>query len=264
MRVSTMELLIKRIAPLSGNPAVDSAFRRIIQGYFLTISNPSLTKSVRFRLRVTIPAFAGPCTAASRDFVKGVNANHVVAFDVTCTNTFSDLTLFDGKPDYKIYRSIGFTLRSGQSCSLQILPNITPAVLGAENLEIRGFVEIYQPYSVFFPAPAPATLLITAEHRGTVLDNSYGVPGAPEPVQNFDFDQISYALPLASGKAEMEVDSIFEPVLLPLPFDPPVAFPVIPLKKVVDNLALEELVSDLNEEIREESDLEVIIQKRKK
>lgn len=265
MRVSTMELLVKRIAPLSGNPAVDSAFRRIIQGYFLTISNPSLTRNVRFRLRITISTLTGPCTAAARDFVGGANANHVVAFDVTCANTFSSLTLFDGKSDYKIYRTVSFTLRPGQSCSLQILPNITPAVLSGENLEIRGFVEIYQPYSVLVPAPAPATLLITAEHRGTVLDNSYGVPGATEPVQNFDFDQTSYALPLASGKAEMEVESVLEPLVFrPLPFESLAALPVIPLKKEVDSLVLEEIVSDLNTEIREDSDLELILQKRKK
>jgi hypothetical protein len=59
MLVSTFELLVKRIAPLAppgpSNP-VNAPFRRVVQGYFLIVTNLDLTRTASFALRITIRA----------------------------------------------------------------------------------------------------------------------------------------------------------------------------------------------------------------
>lgn len=257
MIISTFELLVKRIAPVTGSPAnagKEAPFRRIVQGYFLTISNPSLTQSVRFRLRATIP-ISKPTDLFGRDFTESTNNtfnfppsnpndNHFVAFDKTGTNEFSQFSFLDEGPadpvTYRRFRSKVFSLGAGQSCSLEILPNVlNDAVINSEKLEVRGFVEIYQPYT-FFPRPPDAELIITPEHRGTLLDNRYRAP-FPDPATNsLDFDQVAYSLPLASGKSLNVIGSESEFVVFPVPpfqVDPPKA--IVPpdlLKRMNDEL----------------------------
>jgi hypothetical protein len=260
MIISTFELLVKRIAPVSGLPAnagKEAPFRRIVQGYFLTISNPSLTRSVRFKLRATIP-ISTPVDLFARDFTESTNTtfvfpppnpadNHFIAFDKTGANEFSQFQFYDEGPagsiTYRRFKSKAFTLGAGQSCSLEILPNVlNDLVIANEKLEIRGFVEIYQPYT-FGPAPAATDLIISPEQRGTLLDNKYKAP-FPDPATNvLDFDQVSYPIPLTSGKSLNTVGVEFEPLVLePIPFPGGLGQQVSPL-------LLPDAISNINDEL---------------
>ena len=86
--ISTFELLVKRIAPLvPGNPGgVNEAFRRVVQGYFLTIANPN-ERLVRFRMRAHLPTLSvdSPFPEIARELVAGnpSTRNHVFTYDIT-------------------------------------------------------------------------------------------------------------------------------------------------------------------------------------
>jgi hypothetical protein len=214
MLISTFELLVKKIAPAN----VTAPFNRIVvQGYFLTISNVNLTRSVTFNLVLTIPADnpQDPVeTPFDREFIRqNANvspSNHIVAHDVNGINIFSQLTGGSGTLPYKKYSTTKITLRAGQSVSVQVLPNIARNsftanqvfsgnaadfdLISRSKMEIRGFVEIFQVLPNNLIGNLPATdVLITPEIRGTFLDLN--------PQNGEDFDQINYSLPLASGKA---------------------------------------------------------------
>jgi hypothetical protein len=214
LAISTFELLVKPIAPrMMGNPAQDAVARRVVQGYFLTITNlESLDLTFRLDFRISTPNPADP------DRTLFNNADLI--FDIAGANNLIPLS-----GDATSNRFGGsFRLPAGQTASVQLLPK--PQLFGLANpdFEVRGYVVLRLPALrrnfgfLFEPQTAnPAKVLLSAEVRGTFLPNTF-----PAEVSG-DFDQISYALPIASGQALNEVAP--EPgrfvVLEPLPMGLP-------------------------------------------
>ncbi len=228
MLVSTFELLVKRIAPLApgglGNP-INAPFRRVVQGYFLIITNLNPTRTANFFLRFTIPSLpAGTPGAFDREIDLSGNPNVRAGYDVAAQNNVPLALSPEGGPaDFKRFRTVRFSAGPLQTVSVNLLPNLgNPAVLANENLEVRGSVELSQAYITFqdFLNGVPATdVLLSAEIRGTFLDNDF-----PNNMigTELDFDQINYGLPLASGNGRNTVenlpgfrDGILQPVVVP-------------------------------------------------
>ncbi|MCG9889739.1 MAG: hypothetical protein MH252_01530 [Thermosynechococcaceae cyanobacterium MS004] len=184
MLVSTFELLVKPIAPAGAGPA--SLARTVVQGYFLTIAN---TSSVAAPLRLTFRA-----TTPNVD-----PATTVTIIDSNGTNNFGDLA----------GGSINLTIPANDTTLFILQPDVRiPGVLAAQNLEVRGYVEISARgfgFNTF-------ELLLTPEHRGTFFSGNAPAPGP-------DIDQLVYALPTALGKAQYSVPQrrLIGPVLENLP-----------------------------------------------
>jgi len=204
MEISTFELLAKPIAPVSVLPAnVLPVARRIVQGYFLSISNLE-TFSVRYRIQFTIsqPAAADP----NRIITLGAGRNVGLFVDVAGAN--NEILLAQSGSVY----SAAFTIPGRQTASVELLPQVLN-VLPASLLEVRGFVSLFRVRPVPTPPP-PATVkvLLNPEIRGTFLPRNFPTPvGTPVPPDTtFDFDQINYTLAIASGKALNDIP--YEPI----------------------------------------------------
>ncbi|NQE36863.1 hypothetical protein [Microcoleus asticus] len=194
MEISTFELLAKPIAPLNLLPPnLDPVARRIVQGYFLTISNLE-EFDVRYRIEFTVslPTLPNPN--------KTLLDNAVIFFDAEADNIQVPLIQDQMKPE--IYRA-SFRIPARKTASFQLLPKL-PDVLAASMLEVRGFVSLFR--RKIFPAPLrPVKVLLNPEIRGTFLPNDFAtVPPSP-PNPDLDFDQINYTLAIASGKALNEI-----------------------------------------------------------
>jgi hypothetical protein len=248
MLVSTFELLVKRIAPLaSGPPDVgpNAAFRRVVQGYFLIITNLDPTRTANFFLQFTIPT-SDPTEVFNREIVVTPAANVRTGYDVAAFNNVN-LPLNPGvaTPAYKKFNTIPFSAGPLQTVSVNLLPNLgTPGVLANESLEVRGSVELIQAYvniQDFFTGVPAIDVLLTAEIRGTFLDNEY--PTTTAGVE-LDFDQINYGLPLASGNGRNTVER--RPRLFPLALS--TAFTTALDPKLLEE-ARPELIKALNEEL---------------
>ena len=226
MEVSTFELLVKRIAP---PPAPNSVARRVVQGYFLTISNLE-DEGFRYTLDFHISLPSPP------DADRTLAGNAVVLLDVAGAN--QPLTLTPTSADVTTTRfSTSFFLGAKQTASLQLLPNINdPGLLSAPNpdLEVRGFVQLRLPAIFqFFPrlqrvaqSDRPVKVLLNPEIRGTFLPNNFPSGGG-------DFDQINYPLELASGRGLNEVE--------PEPGGPIIVFPDADILDPIDQLPLADL-----------------------
>lgn len=200
MEISTFELLAKPIAPaIPGAPELIPVSRRIVQGYFLTITNLE-SFDVEYRIQFTIPK---PLPANPNRILLG-NAviNAVIFLDSALNN--SPITLIKD-PDLGLtenYRA-SFRIRARNTASFQLLPNL-PGVLTASLLEVRGFVSLFRRRR--FPGPlSPVKVLLNPEIRGTFLPNNFPTPPLPAPTTPLDFDQINYTLAIASGKAFNEI-----------------------------------------------------------
>lgn len=200
MEVSTFELLVKRIAP---PPASTTLARRVIQGYFLTISNLE-DKEFLYTLDFHISLPNPP--AATRTLA----GNTLVVVDTAGENQILSLSPAGATLSTTRF-STSFRLGAKQTASLQLLPNLTPALLEAPNpdLEVRGFVRLRlpavfgagRPFPIFQRVPqseSPVKVLLNPEIRGTFLPNNFPSGGG-------DFDQINYPLALASGKGLNEI-----------------------------------------------------------
>ncbi len=250
-RVSTLELLVKRIASITpGTPAsVSAVFRRVVQGYFLSVANLE-NRRVRFRITVVVPRALNAAGQPLREFTvtaPGVVANQTAIFDVVGTaadpnagqTSIGELSLATTNTFNKVYQSPTYTLEANQTGNLAILPNIggNPNLATNASLEIRGYVEIEQVRTSLFGSPE-ANILLTPEIRGTFLDNAWPTVNAADEL---DFDQINYALPTANGGAAYALDAvrgiIFDDIEIVNPFNPKV------LQRLVedDNKLLEEL-----------------------
>ncbi|NJL22445.1 MAG: hypothetical protein HC895_19150, partial [Leptolyngbyaceae cyanobacterium SM1_3_5] len=176
MEISTFELLVKRIAPRRLlPPAIRPVARRVIQGYFLTISNLD-SKDLMFRLEFTQ---SNP-TPADPDRTILNNVDLIV--DIAGANT--PTTLFPLASNPNRFRGM-FPLPAGQTASVQLLPRLTPALLAAAepDLEIRGYVTLTLPalrpsglpLSLFAEpqSAAPVKVLLNPEVRGTFLPNNF-------------------------------------------------------------------------------------------
>lgn len=219
MLVSNFELLVKRIAPLNGPAPVDAPFRRVVQGYFLTVTNLSPTLSTNFFLTFTIPTVSGAKNATDNEFVLGAApvANVVTLVDTaTQENLPLTLTLVVNNVNHKKFNTNSFLVRPLQTVIVVLLPNIgaNASIIPRASIEIRGFVEIAQARRFRVNRPA-IDVLITPETRGTFLDNDYPNFGSP---RDLDFDQISYSLPTFSGGAKNTVEAAPALPLFEVPF----------------------------------------------
>jgi hypothetical protein len=220
--LSNFEILLSRIAaPSDSTIPLSAPFRRVVQGYFLTISNlASNGAAVNFELVFTInftnvtsvANLSDPNNAFFRSFVSdsGVanplaTSNHVLVINKEPNNTTGTPGLtqevllgpFGPGPDSHQFRSKTITIGIGQTFSIALLPNTSnPFVLSPSSMAIRGYAEIEE-----VPAAGAKTLIITAEHRGTFLDNNY--PSSSN--ETMDFDQIAYPMPMFSGGSRVSI-----------------------------------------------------------
>jgi hypothetical protein len=200
MEISTFELLAKPIAPVMGiDPALLPVARRIVQGYFLTISNLQ-SFSVRYRIEFTIskPALPNDPNDPNRIITLGPDRNVFLLVDVAGDNNEIALT-----QNGEVY-SGSFKIPARQTASVELLPRL-PKALELGMLEVRGFVSLFAKKKIFLPVPKTYKVLLNPEIRGTFLPNDFAtVPPSP-PNPDLDFDQINYTLALASGKALNEI-----------------------------------------------------------
>lgn len=210
--LSTFELLVKRIAPTPGGPAnpANAPFRRVVQGYFLTIAHIPDNNSVPFslKMRFTTNRINENILDPNNRFYRGLigtlppgpsNANHAFVVDNAGVQTTTALLPLAALPTSQPFDSVPFTIQPGETIAVALFPNVgNPFVLNTENLAVRGYAEILTKDET----PANERLLISAEQRGTFLDNDYPLFNNPDVL---DFDQISYSLDLAGGRALVQV-----------------------------------------------------------
>lgn len=202
MVTSTFELLVKRIAtvPPTIPPNISTVFRRVVQGFFMNITNLSDSTTSNLFLRITIPLSSGNRIIN--------NTNTQCFFDNGNVNN-AQLSINSGTPNATsiVYTTSSFRLGARQTGLITLLPNVIPFInLTNPDLEIRGYIEVLTSRfnGQFFTLGAiPASeVLISPEIRGTFLDNDYP---ATSPSNELDFDQIAYGLPTASGRAQNTV-----------------------------------------------------------
>jgi hypothetical protein len=187
MEISTFELLVKRIAP---PPAPQNVARRVVQGYFLTITNLE-SNDLTFRIAFNI---SKPNPAGDPDRTLFKNAG--LFFDIAGAN--NPVPLSGGANSTTFGGS--FLLPAKQTASVELLPNQSLFADVNPDFEVRGYVTLRlprigrQPQSV-----VPVKVLLNPEIRGTFLPNGFP-DGATE-----DFDQINYPLTVASGKGLNEI-----------------------------------------------------------
>ena len=199
MEISTFEILTAPIAPVVGiPPALIPVARRVVQGYFLTITNlEAIDLRYRIEFTVSLPVPADPN--------KILLNNTFLVVDVEGLNITIPLTQVLNKPE--VYRAF-FTIPAHKTASVQLLPKL-PDVLTPGLLEVRGYVSLFLPPLPFgtitMPCPpqsiTPVKVLLNPEIRGTFLPNDFP-PQAPTLP---DFDQINYTLAIASGKGLNEI-----------------------------------------------------------
>jgi hypothetical protein len=198
MELSTFELLVKRIAPLPmmANPGLMAVARRVIQGYFLTMSNLEST-DLTFQLEFFIsrpspvdPEHTLDGRADMRYDIAGANAELFLYGD-------SNTTRF----------STSFTLPARQTASVELLPKPLLFTEPEPTFEVRGFAVLTLPALFDLPSfsfraqnNTPVRVMLNPEIRGTFLPNDFpmGLTG--------DFDQISYPLTVGSGKSANAIE----------------------------------------------------------
>jgi hypothetical protein len=195
MEISTFELLTAPIAPVMGlPPALLPVARRIVQGYFLTISNLeafSVVYRIDFTISLPVPA----------DPNKILLNNAVLLIDFEGANTEVPLTQVPEQPE--VYRGF-FTIPAHKTASVQLLPKL-PDVLTPGLLEVRGYVSLSRAVFGFPPESfPPVKVLLNPEIRGTFLPNNFPSGATTE----LDFDQINYTLAIASGKGLNEISNV--------------------------------------------------------
>lgn len=199
MEVSTFELLYKPFTPPLGG-GTEALGRRVLQGYFLTISNLD-SQSFRFRIvcRITLPDPDAPS--------RRLDANHKLIIDVGSApdNQFTSL---DRNPPGGNRYAKSFRLEAGKTALVVLLPDVTMPdffTTRPSDIEIRGNVSLVLPCIKGSPQPgAPAKVLLQAEHRAVFLPNGWPNMAAGD----LDFDQTNVNLSLASGKALNDVPQL--------------------------------------------------------
>lgn len=228
MEVSTFEILYKPLTPPL-EAGTEAIARRVLQGYFLTVSNLNEDQGYVFQIefRITLPDPFG----ASRTLADG---NAVLITDIggpgnDALGEGNNLVPMLTNSPSGSNRFIGtFFVPAGFTALVVLLPNVAATgffVSGPQDIEIRGNVSLVLP-CVSLPvgigpagfyrkqSGAPARVLLNAEHRATYLP-----PGWPaNAVGDLDFDQTGTAVALASGKALNEVESV-PSCFLKVPFD---------------------------------------------
>jgi hypothetical protein len=219
MQISNFELLIKRLAP---GPA-SQLNRRVVQGYFLTLTNLE-TRPISIVVRVTTSSTGLAAPNIDRDLIPGqfgaggfpAGTNGGLIFDnAPAAQDNVGLTLLDVSARVNIGLGITNTrvfqtpilsvaglnsvpiIQAKQTVLLTLLPNVALITgAAANNLEIRGHVEIFQLFG-----NEPAKIMVAAEQRGTFLDNDFPTVAVGEQ----DFDQIAYPVMLSEGKSILTI-----------------------------------------------------------
>lgn len=199
MLLSTFELLLKKITPNAGT--IPNSDRGVLQGYFLNLANPTESNlRIRLRFNATTPS---------------INPAQLLdVLDTGGNNSFAGNLVADGPNRFRF----DFTLNAGDTGLFILQPNILSLNPAVDEVEVRGFVEIFIVVPFFFGTPRP--LLLTPEHRGTFL---------PSPNGGDEFDQLAVSLPTSTGAALMEVDTIVNPIFeiptvpIPVPTRPPIS-----------------------------------------
>ena len=194
MLLSTFELLLKNITPNEGN--IPDSNRKILQGYFLTISNPT---NVSLNLRLQFNAIT-----------PDLDRSQLIVFsDTLGSNDDSNLT---------VNNTYDFALGAKDTGLVILQPNILTLNPDVDTVEFRGYVEVFIRQAFpSFPSSSARQLLFTPEHRGTFLPNSVST----------EFDQLSTLVPTSTGAALMDVDVIVDPPFIFPPLLPQPSFPPI-------------------------------------
>lgn len=204
MDVSTFELLFKPQSPAApdGVAAVD----RVIQGYFLAITNLE-DKDLSFAVDFIAPPVAGQP-------MRSLTGNALVIVDTPGED--NEFGVLNGPFSGKRYNpSTGFVrIKSCATALVAVLPStfgsdvdMTP--LTTPDFEVRGFVRLRLPALLTFTpggpgfgtisfepqSDAPVKVLTTPQHRATFLT-----------AENAISDQIQTALQTASGAATLCVE----------------------------------------------------------
>ncbi|NJO79369.1 MAG: hypothetical protein HC827_13185 [Cyanobacteria bacterium RM1_2_2] len=210
MELSTFELLVKRIAPVTdpvADPVGAAVARRVVQGYFLTLSNLE-TANLAYQLEFFIsrPNPADP----NRSLFDQADA----IYDIAGANL--NLKLYGDSSTTRFRTS--FTIPAGQTASFQLLPKPALFFAPVPQLEVRGYVVLSLPpifdlnsFSFKAQTNRPARVLLNPEMRGTFFPNDF--PAPPPAGLDGDFDQINYPLAIASGKGLNTLDP--EPTFFP-------------------------------------------------
>lgn len=216
--VSHFELLVKPIAPKTNSPllqGLEAVSRRVLQGYFLNITNlndpTSAAGALTIVLRFVIPEYnnappgspicdpeSARVLVPSKDFQC---ANNFFIWDITggpqsssCQTQVGQLSepFATGGTGRRVFQTPGlFTLLPNQTGQFTLLPNTANANLFFNaNLEIRGTVEIYSAG----PIIVGSRVFVTPEQRGTFLPDNYPALGNA----SLDFDQLNTILPTAT------------------------------------------------------------------
>ncbi len=189
--VSNFEVLLKpQLPPVAG---INKLSRKVIQGYFLTISNVNffpVTVSIVFTIKFPIdPTDVTERPTSWQDFldVVDISGQNLFSGDVPQSTLVPEIVPQNNKA------RITFTLPENGTGLLLLQPNILPPsdLLTTANFEARGYVEIFLSS---LSGSDTATLLVTPEHRGTFFKNPEGKN--PDAVS---LDQIAYALPVSNG-----------------------------------------------------------------
>lgn len=201
MEVSTFELIFKPQSPAA--PTGVAAVDRVIQGYFLCISNLE-NREYRYRLEFIVP----PPPAGTPNGAFRTPAGNTLVFVDTGGLDNRQGVLSGAATQKRFVPSTGFVRVPAHGTALvAVLPSAfgpvpgDPTPLVAPNFETRGYVRITLPavrrggggFSSLFTVPqsnAPVKVMLTPQHRATFLraDNSIS-------------DQIQATLPMAHGNA---------------------------------------------------------------
>jgi hypothetical protein len=231
MEVSTFEILYRPLTPSLG-AGTEAIARRVLQGYFLTVSNLDDVNSFVFRIefRISLPSPANPSRTLA--------GNSLLISDVAGPDNVFNPNLINS-PSGSNRFTANFTVPAGGTALVVLLPNITLPnffTTGPQDIEVRGNVSLILPCT-FRPNPpapfgflqtqqgAPARVLLHAEHRSTYLPPDWPAVAAGD----LDFDQTGTALTLASGQALNEVESVPSCFLTLPPIDLPDLIDRLPL-----------------------------------
>ena len=195
MEISQFELIYK---PQSPAPAAGAAVDRVIQGYFLEITN---LEQVEYRYQLEFVAV--PPAAINPE--RSLAGNTVVFIDVPGTDNQA-ATLNGSLSTSTFGLSTGFVRVPPLATALVAVlpsafgPKFDPSPLQAPNFEVRGFVRIKLP-AVYNFAPAnlfplvtraqstsPVKVLLTPQNRATFISASNVITG-----------QTQASVPLATG-----------------------------------------------------------------
>ena len=180
INVSNYELLVKPII----QPGAPN--RTVIQGYFLTIANPTSSNlEVELAFTAFTPGFTSSSFASFWD-IDGSNDSTTLTFE----NAF-----------LQVYR---LNLPAFDTGLFLLLPNVlNEDVVTDRDTEIRGYVTLSIPAASPIPdGDNMRTLLLSVQQRGTFLpEGEILLPPAG------DFDQLAYSLPLANGGSEVTLEA---------------------------------------------------------